>query len=88
MSQGWSATQVAEALEREPHTIGNWLDRGIHQPSVVAQRATELLSSELGQSEPLQRTRIQRFLGPVDKAVGKFVTWVGLIKAIDFLRGL
>ena len=21
-----SATQVAEALEREPHTIGNWLD--------------------------------------------------------------
>ena len=64
------------------------LDRGIHQPSVVAQRAAELLSSELGQGEPLQRTRIRRFLGPVDKAVGKFVTWVGLIKAIDFLRGL
>ena len=26
LAQGWSATQVAEALEREPHTIGNWLD--------------------------------------------------------------
>ena len=26
LAQGWSATQVAEALDREPHTIGNWLD--------------------------------------------------------------
>ena len=26
LAQRWSATQVAEALEREPHTIGNWLD--------------------------------------------------------------
>ncbi len=25
LAQGWWAIQVAEALEREPHTIGNWL---------------------------------------------------------------
>ncbi len=25
LARGWSANQVAEALEREPHTIGNWL---------------------------------------------------------------
>ncbi len=25
LARGWSATQVAEALERDPHTIGNWL---------------------------------------------------------------
>ena len=25
LGQGWSAIQVAEALDREPHTIGNWL---------------------------------------------------------------
>ena len=25
LAQGWSAIQVAEALDREPHTIGNWL---------------------------------------------------------------
>ena len=25
LAQGWSAIKVAEALEREPHTIGNWL---------------------------------------------------------------
>ena len=26
LAQGWSATQVAEALERDPHTIGEWLE--------------------------------------------------------------
>ncbi len=25
LARGWSANHVAEALEREPHTIGNWL---------------------------------------------------------------
>jgi transposase len=25
LAQGWSAAQVAEALERDPHTIGQWL---------------------------------------------------------------
>ena len=63
------------------------LDRGIHRPSDVAQRAAELLSSELGAGEPEERTGIRGFLGPVDKVVGKFVTWVGLIRAIDFLKG-
>ena len=31
LAQGWSATRVAELLEREAHTIGGWLaafDRG------------------------------------------------------------
>ena len=25
LAQGWTATQVAEALERDAHTIGDWL---------------------------------------------------------------
>ncbi len=25
LAEGWSATQVAEALDRDPHSIGNWL---------------------------------------------------------------
>ena len=25
LAQGWSANKVAEVLERDPHTIGNWL---------------------------------------------------------------
>ena len=24
LARGWTAVQVAEALEREPHTIGEW----------------------------------------------------------------
>jgi transposase len=31
LARGWSAAHVAEALERDPHTIGEWLaafDRG------------------------------------------------------------
>jgi transposase len=26
LAQGWSAAQVAEALERDPQTIGEWLE--------------------------------------------------------------
>ena len=25
LARGWSAVQVAEALERDPHTIGEWV---------------------------------------------------------------
>ncbi len=25
LAEGWSAAQVADALERDPHTIGEWL---------------------------------------------------------------
>ena len=25
LARGWSAAQVAEALERDPHTIGDWV---------------------------------------------------------------
>jgi transposase len=25
LTEGWSAAQVADALERDPHTIGEWL---------------------------------------------------------------
>ena len=26
LARGWSAAQVADALERDPHTIGDWLE--------------------------------------------------------------
>lgn len=26
LARGWSATQVAEALERDAHTVGNWVE--------------------------------------------------------------
>ena len=63
------------------------LDREIHQVPVVAQRAAEFLSAELARGKPKPQSGIRRLLGPVDKVVGKFVTWVGLIRAIEYLRG-
>jgi transposase len=27
LGRGWTAVQVAEALERDAHTIGNWIER-------------------------------------------------------------
>jgi transposase len=26
LARGWSAVQVADALERDPHTVGDWLE--------------------------------------------------------------
>jgi hypothetical protein len=26
LAKGWSAAEVADALERDPHTIGEWLE--------------------------------------------------------------
>ena len=68
------------------------LEREIHQVSAVAQRAAEFLASELpleksAPAEPAPRSGIRRIFSHVHNAVGKFVTWVGLFRAIEFLRG-
>jgi transposase len=37
LAQGWSAGEVADALERDPHTIGEWLeDFQQHGPAGMA----------------------------------------------------
>jgi Homeodomain-like domain len=37
LAQGWSAAAVARAFERDPHTIGAWLDAvGQHGPAALA----------------------------------------------------
>jgi hypothetical protein len=37
LARGWSAAQVADALERDPHTIGGWLaDFGRAGPAALA----------------------------------------------------
>ena len=69
------------------------LEREIHHVSAVAQRAAEFLASELPveaqtPAEPAPRSRIRRFFSYVHNAVSNFVTWVGLARAIEFLRGL
>ena len=64
------------------------LEREIHQVSDIAQRATELLSLELGRGEPIPRQGIKKVLGFVDGAVGRVAKWVGLARAIEFIRNL
>ena len=69
------------------------LEREIHQVSAVAQRAAEFLAAELPvdaqtPAEPAPRSRLRRFVSHVHNAVSNFVTWVGLARAIEFLRGL
>ena len=37
LAQGWSATRVAEVLERDAHTIGQWLTAFAHDgPAALA----------------------------------------------------
>ena len=69
------------------------LEREVHQVSAVAQRAAEFLALELTQERPapveaMPRSGIRRIASQVHNAVTKFVTWVGLFRAIEFLRGL
>ena len=69
------------------------LEREIHQVSAVAQRAAEFLALELTQERPapveaMPRSGIRRIASQVHNAVTKFVTWVGLFRAVEFLRGL
>ena len=69
------------------------LEREIHQVSAVAQRAAEFLDSELpleklAPEEPAPRSGIRRIFSHAHNAVSKFVTWIGLFRAIEFLRGL
>ena len=57
LAQGWSATQVAEALEREPHTIGNWL-ANFRRAGAQGLEAREeanpcLIASEVHQKRPI-----------------------------------
>ena len=69
------------------------LEREIHQVSAVAQRVAEFLASELPledsvSAEPAPRLGLRRIFSHVHNAVSKFVTWIGLFRAIEFLRGL
>ena len=69
------------------------LEREIHQVSAVAQRTAEFLTLGLpmekpAPAEPTHQSSVRRIVSHVHSAVTKFVTWVGLFRAIEFLRGL
>ena len=55
LAHSWSAAQVAEALERDPHTIGDWVaDLRRAGPLACAQRASRegLIFEQTGGSPP------------------------------------
>jgi transposase len=45
LARGWSAAQVAEALERDPHTIGEWV-------AAFGRRGPAALAFEQGGGSP------------------------------------
>jgi transposase len=45
LARGWSAAQVAEALERDPHTIGEWV-------AAFGRRGSAALAFEQGGGPP------------------------------------
>ena len=69
------------------------LERDVHSVSAVAQRAAEFLAAELSlekptPAEPATQSGIRRIVSHVHSGVTKLVTWVGLFRVIEFLRGL
>jgi transposase len=53
LAQGWTAAQVAEALERDAHTIGNWQE-------ALRQRGPTALEFEQSGGPPPPSTRRNR----------------------------
>ena len=53
LAQGWTALAVAEALEREPHTIGTWLAAfGDNGPSLAFEQSSGSPPLSTGASRP------------------------------------
>ena len=64
------------------------LQGGSHHTASVAQRVVETLSREL-RSGPASRGRgIKRLFGSTERAVNKFLTVIGVLRAIDFVKNL
>ena len=54
----------------------------------MAQRAVEILSRELHRSPASESRGIKSLFGNVGRAVSKFLTVIGVLRAIDFLKQL
>ena len=64
------------------------LQGGNHQAASVAQRAVEILSRELHR-EPVSKSRgIKHLFGNAERTVNKFLTVIGVLRAIDFVKQL
>ena len=64
------------------------LQGGDHQAASVAQRAVEILSRELHRGPVSESRGIRRLFGKAERAVNKFLTVIGVLRAIDFVKQL
>ena len=64
------------------------LQGGNHQVANVAQRAVEILSRELHRGPARESRGIKRLFGNAERAVNKFLTVIGVLRAIDFMKQL
>ena len=64
------------------------LQGGNHRAGIVAQRAVEILSRELHRGPASESRGIKRLFGNVGRAVNKFLTVIGVLRAIDFVKQL
>ena len=64
------------------------LQGGNHQAASVAQIAVEILSRELQPGPPSESRGIRSLFGNAERAVNKFLTVIGVLRAIDFVKHL
>ena len=61
---------------------------GNHHVASVAQRAVEILSRELHRGPESESRGLRRLFGNAERAVNKFLTIIGVLRAIDFVKQL
>ena len=64
------------------------LQGGNHQAAGVAQRAVEILSRELHRGPESESRGLRRLFGNAERAVNKFLTIIGVLRAVDFVKQL
>ena len=64
------------------------LQGGNHQAASVAQIAVEILSRELQPGPPSESRGIRSLFGNAERAVNKFLTVIGVLRAVDFVKQL
>ena len=64
------------------------LQDGNHQAASVAQIAVEILSRELNRGSARESRGIRRLFGKAERAVNRFLTAIGVLRAIDFVKQL
>ena len=64
------------------------LEGGTHEAAAVARRAAEILGQELSAGASGNDRDYRRAVSSIRTAAGRFLTAIGVLRALDFLRHL